>query len=178
MWDILRMPSNISPWYASGSPSAYDLAGKRTPSRSMEKYSDDPWNQTCADNPMWLRGHWPPTSCSQWHYNDLGLQPPFAMQSGLWGPPRDTNILARAVFPGVALYSPAASSPSLQSPLYLSSGVLSTMSKFWAVVSEMLIWYTVSSRAACLLNISRSKFWNAMVNLYSRKRSKNSHNNM
>ncbi|KAJ5099870.1 hypothetical protein N7532_006871 [Penicillium argentinense] len=90
--------------------------------------SDDPWNQTCADNPVWLSilkrdtGLEPAASNENIQFSDLGLQPPFAaINSGLRGPSHQANPLARAVFPG-ALPSPAVSSPGIRSPAYPGTG--------------------------------------------------------
>ncbi|KAJ6111095.1 hypothetical protein N7486_003330 [Penicillium sp. IBT 16267x] len=88
---------------------------------------DDPWNQTCADNPVWLgilkrdTGLQSVVNNDRIQYSDLGLQPPFAVDGGLRNPPPETNILARAVCPG-ALPSPAVSSPGLRSPAYPGTG--------------------------------------------------------
>lgn len=88
---------------------------------------DDPWNQTCADNPVWLgilkrdTGLQSAMNNDRIQYSDLGLQPPFAVDGGLRNPPPETNILARAVCPG-ALPSPAVSSPGLRSPAYPGTG--------------------------------------------------------
>lgn len=103
--------------------------------------SDDRWNQTCADNPMWLSilkrdtGLESAVNNDTIQYDDLGLQPPFAMQGGLRDPPRDTNVLARAVFPGAALHSPAVPSPSLQSPAYPPTGYSSAAASGQASLS-------------------------------------------
>lgn len=89
--------------------------------------SDDPWNQSCADNPIWLgiikRDAGLETSVRNdgIGFSDLGLQPPFAMHGNPPNPPQETNIVARTVFPGV-IPSPAVSSPSLQSPAYPATG--------------------------------------------------------
>lgn len=89
--------------------------------------SDDPWNQTCADNPIWLgilkrdAGLETAVRNESIGLSDLGLQPPFVIQGGLRDPPRETNILARTVHPGV-IPSPAVSSPSLQGPAYPATG--------------------------------------------------------
>lgn len=88
---------------------------------------DDPWNQTCADNPVWLgilkrdTGLQSVVNNDRIQYSDLGLQPPFAVDGGLRNAPPETNILARAVCPG-ALPSPAVSSPGLRSPAYPGTG--------------------------------------------------------
>ncbi|KAJ5925942.1 hypothetical protein N7454_007452 [Penicillium verhagenii] len=88
---------------------------------------DDPWNQTCADNPVWLgilkrdTGLQTVVHDDRIKYSDLGLQPPFAVDGGLRNPPPETNILARAVCPG-ALPSTAVSSPGFRSPAYPGTG--------------------------------------------------------
>ncbi|KAJ5259373.1 hypothetical protein N7478_012354 [Penicillium angulare] len=89
--------------------------------------SDDPWNQTCADNAVWLgilkRDTGLDTAVNNdiIQYSDLGLQPPFAIHGGLRNPPQEANILARAICPG-ALPSPAVSSPGILSPTYPGTG--------------------------------------------------------
>lgn len=88
---------------------------------------DDPWNQTCADNPIWLgilkreAGLESAVSNEAIQYSDLGLQPPFAIHGGLRNPPQEANILPKAIYPG-ALPSPAVSSPGIQSPTYPARG--------------------------------------------------------
>lgn len=88
---------------------------------------DDAWNQTCADNPLWLSilrrdtGLDTAVHSDSLQFSDLGLQPPFAVNGGLRAPPRETNILARTVCSG-ALPSPVVSSPSTRSPAYLGTG--------------------------------------------------------
>ncbi|KAJ5764926.1 hypothetical protein N7520_004485 [Penicillium odoratum] len=88
---------------------------------------DDPWNQTCADNPVWLgilkrdNGLQSAVNNDSIQFSDLGLQPPFAAPGGLRNAPPETNILARAVCPGT-LPSSAVSSPGLRSPAYPGTG--------------------------------------------------------
>ncbi|KAJ5725193.1 uncharacterized protein N7483_006550 [Penicillium malachiteum] len=88
---------------------------------------DDPWNQTCADNSVWLgilkrdTGLNSAVNNEAIQYSDLGLQPPFAVHGGLRNPPQEANVLARAIYPG-ALPSPAVSSPGIQSPTYPGTG--------------------------------------------------------
>ena len=88
---------------------------------------DDPWNQTCADNPIWLSILKRDTGLESGvqdvniQFSDLGLQPPFAIHGGLRAPPREINRIPRTVSAGV-LPSPAVSSPSLQSPAYPATG--------------------------------------------------------
>ncbi|KAJ5226366.1 hypothetical protein N7468_007591 [Penicillium chermesinum] len=54
---------------------------------------DDPWNQTCADNPVWLnilkRQNGLPSSAEldNMQFTDLALQPPYAGHTGLQSPP-------------------------------------------------------------------------------------------
>lgn len=89
--------------------------------------NDDAWNQTCADNPLWLSilkrdtGLDTAVHSDSIQFSDLGLQPPFAAHGGLRAPPRETNVLARTMCPG-ALPSPAVSSPSIRSPAYPGTG--------------------------------------------------------
>jgi len=89
---------------------------------------DDPWNQTCADNPLWLTilkrdtGLETPGNNDDLELSDIGLQPPFAAHGGLREPPQVTNLLAGGLSTGDALPSPAVSSPRLRSPTYLQTG--------------------------------------------------------
>lgn len=88
---------------------------------------DDPWNQTCADNIVWLSvlkrdcGLETAVQNDTIQFDDLGMQPPFAVHGGLRAPPREMNILAQTVCRG-GLYSPAVSSPSLRSPAFPGTG--------------------------------------------------------
>lgn len=65
--------------------------------------TDDPWNQTCADNPVWLSllkrdaGLEIVPNSDHVQFANLGMQPPFAVQGGLRRPPIETNPLARTV---------------------------------------------------------------------------------
>ncbi|KAJ6121037.1 hypothetical protein N7523_005317 [Penicillium sp. IBT 18751x] len=89
--------------------------------------SEDAWNQTCADNAIWLSilkrdtGLETAVQSNSIQLSDLGLQPPFAVQGGLRAPPRETNVLARTVCRG-ALPSPALSSPGIRSPALPGTG--------------------------------------------------------
>ncbi|KAK2739686.1 hypothetical protein FQN57_006520 [Myotisia sp. PD_48] len=55
--------------------------------------NDDPWNQTCADNPTWLNilkrdaGLCELPNAPDMHLEDLEMQPPFAAAGGLRQPP-------------------------------------------------------------------------------------------
>lgn len=83
---------------------------------------DDPWNQTCADNPLWLTilkrdaGLEPVPNSEHIQLANLGMQPPFAADGGLRRPPVETNPMTRA------LRNSGVNSPSLQSPGFSSSG--------------------------------------------------------
>ncbi|KAI3145663.1 transcriptional regulator family: Homeodomain [Penicillium roqueforti] len=89
---------------------------------------DDPWNQTCADNIVWLGvlkrdcGLETPVNNDSIQFADLGMQPPFAINGGLRAPPREINMLARTVCQGAAIHSPAVSSPSLRSHGFPGTG--------------------------------------------------------
>jgi hypothetical protein len=90
--------------------------------------TDDPWNQTCADNPIWLgilkreTGLEAPAHDENIQFSDLGLQPPYAaVKSGPRGPAQEAKPLATTNFPG-ALPSPAVSSPGIRSPAYPGTG--------------------------------------------------------
>lgn len=64
---------------------------------------DDPWNQTCADNPVWLSiikrdtGLETVPDSEHIHLDNLGMQPPFALDGGLRLPPIETNPVARTI---------------------------------------------------------------------------------
>ncbi|KAL1978300.1 hypothetical protein VTN31DRAFT_1159 [Thermomyces dupontii] len=71
--------------------------------------SDDPWNQTCADNPIWLgvlkrdcglvtdEVEAGALQGNPMNLQDLGMQPPFAAPGGLTEPPRETNHWASSL---------------------------------------------------------------------------------
>ncbi|KGY15536.1 hypothetical protein PABG_11528 [Paracoccidioides brasiliensis Pb03] len=78
---------------------------------------DDPWNQTCADNPIWLSilkrdsGLCDSPEVENIHLDDLGMQPPFAAP-GLSQPPRHklmaiSSNLSNSGFDSSGIYSPA-----------------------------------------------------------------------
>ncbi|KAJ5858605.1 hypothetical protein N7534_003882 [Penicillium rubens] len=89
---------------------------------------DDPWNQTCADNIVWLGvlkrdcGLETPVNNDRIQFADLGMQPPFAINGGLRAAPREINVLARTVCHGAPLHSPAVSSPSIRSHGFPGTG--------------------------------------------------------
>jgi hypothetical protein len=89
---------------------------------------DDPWNQTCADNIVWLNvlkrdcGLQTAVNNEDIQFADLGMQPPFAVNGGLRAAPREINVLARTVCHGAPLHSPAVSSPSLRSSAFPGTG--------------------------------------------------------
>ncbi|KAE8154522.1 hypothetical protein BDV25DRAFT_171772 [Aspergillus avenaceus] len=65
---------------------------------------DDPWNQTCADNPIWLsflkrdNGIETLPDSELIQLENLGMQPPFALNGGLQLPPLETNDMARTIY--------------------------------------------------------------------------------
>ncbi|KAF4762127.1 hypothetical protein N7455_003459 [Penicillium solitum] len=89
---------------------------------------DDPWNQTCADNVVWLGvlkrdcGLQTQVNNDSIQFADLGMQPPFAINGGLRAAPREINVLARAVCQGAPIHSPAISSPSMRSHGFPGTG--------------------------------------------------------
>lgn len=113
--------------------------------------NDDPWNQTCADNPVWLSilkrdtGIEVVPHSDHIQFGNLGMQPPFATHGGLRQPPTETNPWARSVcrrtrpsssvpssgfqspaFHGTGQSSAAASAPGSANGSYVgSSGVIS-----------------------------------------------------
>jgi hypothetical protein len=62
--------------------------------------TDDPWNQTCADSPVWLNilkrdcGLETVSDSEHIELQNLGMQPPYAAAGGLPRPPLETNPLA------------------------------------------------------------------------------------
>ncbi|KAG2420950.1 hypothetical protein HFD88_000564 [Aspergillus terreus] len=89
--------------------------------------SDDPWNQTCADNPVWLSvlkrdaGLEAVPGSEHIQLENLGMRPPFAAHDGLRQPPVETNPSARSVCRRYPLNS-GYSSPSIHSPAFPATG--------------------------------------------------------
>ncbi|KAI9368321.1 hypothetical protein BJX61DRAFT_229756 [Aspergillus egyptiacus] len=75
--------------------------------------SDDPWNQTCADNPIWLSvlkrdaGIEPASGSEHMQFANLGMQPPFASKEGLRRPPVCTRQSYSPGYPNSGFQSPA-----------------------------------------------------------------------
>ncbi|PYH96707.1 putative homeobox and C2H2 transcription factor [Aspergillus ellipticus CBS 707.79] len=90
--------------------------------------NDDPWNQTCADNPVWLSllkrdtGLELVPGSENLQFSDLGMRPPFAAADGLKRPPVETNPLARSLYPQRQTLSPANPSSGFQSPVFGGNG--------------------------------------------------------
>lgn len=88
---------------------------------------DDPWNQTCADNPVWLSvlkrdvGMEAVPHSDHIQFDNLGMQAPFALHGGLRRPPAETNPFAKAVCRG-PLRSPSGPSSGAQSPAFFGTG--------------------------------------------------------
>ncbi|EEP82293.1 conserved hypothetical protein [Uncinocarpus reesii 1704] len=80
--------------------------------------TDDPWNQTCADNPTWLAilkrdaGIYDLPGSQSIQLGDLGMQPPFAANGGL----------RRAPAHSLKAAPPPSNSSGLQSPAIPGSG--------------------------------------------------------
>ncbi|KMP07521.1 hypothetical protein CIRG_07202 [Coccidioides immitis RMSCC 2394] len=80
--------------------------------------SDDPWNQTCADNPTWLAllkrdtGIYDLPGTQNIQLDDLGMQPPFAANGGLRQAPKHS----------LRTTPPCSGSSGFQSPALPSSG--------------------------------------------------------
>ncbi|KAB8072804.1 hypothetical protein BDV29DRAFT_176746 [Aspergillus leporis] len=89
--------------------------------------TDDPWNQTCADNPVWLgvfkrvAGLEDAPGSDQVQFANLGMQPPYAAQGGLRRPPVATNPLARSLFHRQS-FSGSHPSSGFQSPAFPGTG--------------------------------------------------------
>jgi hypothetical protein len=87
--------------------------------------SDDPWNQTCADNPTWLEvlkrdnGLCDIPNAEHITLNDLGLIPPFASDGGLRQAPFVSGTAAQLI------HTPESQSTGFQSPAFHSSGFCS-----------------------------------------------------
>ncbi|WEW54871.1 hypothetical protein PRK78_000297 [Emydomyces testavorans] len=90
----------------------------QTEARRIIYGSDDPWNQTCADNPNWLAilkrdtGIYDLPEAQNIRLDDLGMQPPFAADGGLRRPPMHTFKTA----------PPLSGSPRAQAPAMPGSG--------------------------------------------------------
>ncbi|KAL4809230.1 hypothetical protein BDV18DRAFT_77258 [Aspergillus unguis] len=75
--------------------------------------SVDSWNQTCADNPSWLRilkrdtGLEPDPGSEHIQFANLGMQPPFAAQEGLRRPPTCARQPYDLGYAGSGFQSPA-----------------------------------------------------------------------
>ncbi|KAL4934447.1 putative homeobox and C2H2 transcription factor [Aspergillus undulatus] len=75
--------------------------------------SDDPWNQTCADNPVWLSilkrdaGLEPAPGSEHIQFANLGMQPPFASRDGLRQPPVCARAPAATGYHSSGFQSPA-----------------------------------------------------------------------
>ncbi|PWY88767.1 homeobox and C2H2 transcription factor [Aspergillus sclerotioniger CBS 115572] len=88
--------------------------------------SDDLWNQTCADNPVWLSllkrdaGVEIIPGSEHIQFADLGMRPPFAASDGLRQPPAETNLSARSLYPQQRTFSPLTPSSGLQSPAFMN----------------------------------------------------------
>lgn len=82
---------------------------------------EDPWNQTCADNEVWLSvlkrdaGIEPVPNSEHIKFDNLGMLPPFAAHGGLRLPPAESNPLAR--------FSVCHNTPQI--PSFPSSGIQS-----------------------------------------------------
>ncbi|KAF3491249.1 uncharacterized protein GIQ15_00766 [Arthroderma uncinatum] len=83
--------------------------------------SDDTWNQTCADNPTWLKvlkrnnGLYDDPDAQNVQLEDLGMQPPFAADGGLRQAPahstRAPDALSGTMSPPSGLESTTTSNP-------------------------------------------------------------------
>ncbi|EAW07276.1 putative homeobox and C2H2 transcription factor [Aspergillus clavatus NRRL 1] len=87
----------------------------------------DPWNQTCADNAVWLSilkrdaGLEMVPEAEKFELDNIDMQPPFAMHGGLRQPPVEKNVLARSICSKMPL-KPENFSPALQSPAFPGTG--------------------------------------------------------
>ncbi|KAE8148277.1 hypothetical protein BDV25DRAFT_158633 [Aspergillus avenaceus] len=89
--------------------------------------NSDSWNQTYADNPVWLSvlkraaGIEQVAGSEQIQFSTLGMQPPYAAQEELRRPPMETNTIAHDIFPRFP-FSPAHSGSGFQSPAFPGTG--------------------------------------------------------
>ncbi|KAH1663880.1 hypothetical protein KXX15_009221 [Aspergillus fumigatus] len=87
----------------------------------------DPWNQTSADNPVWLSilkrdmGLEVVPDSEHIQLDNLNMQPPFAAHGGLRQPPVEGNPLARSLCDKMPL-KPESFSPALRSPTFAGTG--------------------------------------------------------
>jgi hypothetical protein len=87
----------------------------------------DPWNQTSADNPVWLSilkrdtGLEVVPDSEHIQLDNLNMQPPFAAHGGLRQPPVEGNPLARSLCNKMPL-KPESFSPALRSPTFAGTG--------------------------------------------------------
>nr|XP_001389780.2 homeobox and C2H2 transcription factor [Aspergillus niger CBS 513.88] len=90
--------------------------------------SDDPWNQTCADNSTWLSllkrdaGLEVLPGSEHIQLSDLGMRPPFAAADGLKQPPAETSMLSSPLYPRQGTFSPVTPNSGLQSPAFMGHG--------------------------------------------------------
>jgi hypothetical protein len=111
----------------------------QTEARKMIYETDDPWNQTCADNPAWLAvikrdaGICDVPIPPEIQLEDLGMQPPFAAHGGLHQTPAHT-LGAFTTRPAISLTYPSttfhSTAPSLSSSLAGSSELPFGVSSF------------------------------------------------
>ncbi|PLB48913.1 putative homeobox and C2H2 transcription factor [Aspergillus steynii IBT 23096] len=89
--------------------------------------NDDRWNQTCADNPVWLSvlkrdtGIEVVPGSDHIQFANLGMRPPFAAQGGLSRAPIETNLTARTLR-YQRPFSPANPGSGFQSPALPGTG--------------------------------------------------------
>ncbi|PYH39505.1 putative homeobox and C2H2 transcription factor [Aspergillus neoniger CBS 115656] len=90
--------------------------------------SDDPWNQTCADNSTWLSllkrdtGLEVLPGSEHIQLSDLGMRPPFAAADGLRQAPAETSMLSSPLYPRQGTFSPVTPNSGLQSPAFMGHG--------------------------------------------------------
>ncbi|KAL1962553.1 hypothetical protein VTN77DRAFT_9428 [Rasamsonia byssochlamydoides] len=100
--------------------------------RNIVYGTDDPWNQTCADNPIWLSilkrdcGLEPIPDSDHIQLDNLGMQPPYAAAGGLQQPPMETNpragSLRKSWRGNTGFESPGLSGPEFPSSVFNPAG--------------------------------------------------------
>ena len=98
--------------------------------------TDDPWNQTCADNPVWLSvlkrdcGLVSLPKSDHIQFDNLGMRPPYASDHGLPRAPMETNFLARTFCSQPMFNSSGPSSSGIHSPAAVGTGQSSAAPSF------------------------------------------------
>jgi hypothetical protein len=101
--------------------------GIQDEARNIVYGTDDPWNQTCADNPVWLSilkrdcGLEQIPGSDHIRMDNLGMQPPYAAAGGLQQPPMETNAMTGSLGRKSWLQNPGFESPGFSGPEFRGS---------------------------------------------------------